>query len=65
MKTSYCTLGDIFPGLKDAITKGEIDVKGPKEQKQDKSKIGKDMKTVKKTDKKANEKKREGIKDRY
>lgn len=34
-------------------------------QKQDKSKMSKDKATVSKTDKKGNEKKREGIKDRY
>ena len=39
-------------------------MKGPVKQKQDKSKIEKDKKVIKKTDKKDNEKKREGVKDR-
>ena len=38
--------------------------KSPVKQKQDKSDIKKDMKTVKKTDKKDNAKGREGVKDR-
>ena len=36
----------------------------PKEQKQDKSKVSTLKKTVKETDKRGNEKKREGVKDR-
>ena len=59
MKQSYCTLADIFPTLKE-----DLNMKGPVKQKQDKSDIKKDMKTVKKTDKKDNAKGREGIKDR-
>ena len=59
MKQSYCTLGDIFPGIFE-----DLNMKGPVKQKQDKSDIKKDMKTVKKTDKKDNAKGREGIKDR-
>lgn len=59
MKQSYCTLVDIFPTLKE-----DLNMKGPVKQKQDKSEVKKDMKTVKKTDKKDNAKGREGVKDR-
>ena len=59
MKQSFCCIGDIFPTLKE-----DLNMKGPVKQKQDKSDIKKDMKTVKKTDKKDNAKGREGVKDR-
>jgi hypothetical protein len=59
MKQSICSIADIFPTLKE-----DLQMKGPVKQKQDKSDIKKDMKTVKKTDKKDNAKGREGIKDR-
>lgn len=54
-------LGDIWPTKQDTIMG---DNKPLAKQKQDKSKLSELKKTVKTTDKKGNEKKREGIKDR-
>ena len=62
MKQSYCTLGDVFPFLKEELKMA--DNKPIAKQKQDKSKLSSLSKTVKKTDKKDNMKGREGIKDR-
>lgn len=62
MKTSYCSLGDIFPTLKEDLMMA--DNKDIKKQRQDKSPLSGVTKAVSKTDKKGNEKKREGIKDR-
>ena len=55
------TLGDIWPKLEENVM---ADNKDLKKQKQDKSPLKGVEKAVKKTDKKGNEKKREGIKDR-
>ena len=62
MKISYCTLGDIFPTLKEDFKMA--DNKDLKKQRQDKSPLKGVAKAVKKTDKKDNAKGREGIKDR-
>jgi hypothetical protein len=62
MKQSYCTLGDIFPFLKEDLKMA--DNQPLKKQKQDKSPLKGVVKEVKKNDKKDNSKKREGIKDR-
>lgn len=62
MKQSYCTLADIFPTLKEDLNMA--DNQPLKKQKQDKSPLKGVVKAVKATDKKGNEKKREGIKDR-
>lgn len=61
MKTSYCTLGDIFPTLKEDLKMA--DNKDLKKQRQDKSPLKGVTKAVAKTDKKGNAKGREGIKD--
>jgi len=62
MKQSTCTLGDIFPTLKEDLKMA--DNKDLKKQKQDKSPLKGVKKAVKMTDKKDNAKGREGIKDR-
>ena len=62
MKIGYCSLGDIFPTLKEDLQMA--DNKDLKKQKQDKSPLKGVTKEVKKTDKKGNAKKREGVKDR-
>ena len=62
MKQSYCTLGDIFPRLKEELEMA--DNKDLKKQRQDKSPLKGVKKEVKKDDKRDNAKKREGVKDR-
>ena len=62
MKISYVTLGDIFPTFKEDLEMA--DNQPLKKQKQDKSPLKSVKKAVKMTDKKGNEMKREGIKDR-
>lgn len=59
---SYCTLGDIFPSLKEDLEMA--DNKDVKKQRQDKSPLKGVTKAVKMTDKKDNAKGREGVKNR-
>ena len=56
MKQSYCTLADIFPGLKEDLNMA--DNKNIAKQKQDKSPLKGVVKEVKKTDKMTNAKSR-------